>query len=108
MPPSKTARRSTPGGSSGAFITDPGVNRLIPLDEGRHAYVLHADGRMGRYAVDSEAFTAAVGALVTSLGAERVRRDLDARIAGPVPQWSAVVERLEGAGAFDPAGGTDA
>jgi hypothetical protein len=102
MPSSKTARRSSPTSTSGAFAVDPGVNRLIPLGGGDYAYVLHANGSTSHLAVESEAFAAAVTTLVAAVGAERVQRDFAERIAGPAPQWADVLARLDSAGVFAP------
>ena len=95
MASSKTARRSTPSGPAGKFQPDSGASRIMPLAGGTAAYVLNAsDGRLARFEVESDGFRHALTELASSIGTERVRRDLVAASAF-VPAWNDLAANLD-------------
>lgn len=98
MPPSKTARRSSPTGKPGVFQPSADVRRIVPLDRGRHAYVNTHEGKTVHMSTASDEFVA----LVASMDGEgRVTREL-AVLAERYPDfgWDRVAERVA---AFVPA-----
>lgn len=106
--PSKTARASTRAGQSGAAdavatALHSDINRIVPLDGGRFAYVLHpVTGKTLHLRTDSDAFDDTVAELAgLGLGA-RLRRELAGLAdAFPTAGWAAVLERLDAAGRLD-------
>ena len=94
MASSKTARKSTPTNQAGKFQPDAGASRIIPLNEGKHAYVFASNGKLKHVAVGSAEFMEALCAYATDLGKERVLRDI--RSANQ-PSWAEIPALLEAA-----------
>jgi hypothetical protein len=94
MASSKTARKSTPTNQAGKFQPDAGASRIIPLNEGKHAYVFASNGKLKHVAVGSAEFMEAICAYATDLGKERVLRDI--RSANQ-PSWAEIPALLEAA-----------
>ena len=79
VPLSKTARASKGKKKEEGFQASADMDRIIPLDNGRWAYVLDPrDGRTHHLRVGSDLWTSLVGEIVSDERfGERVRKQLD-------------------------------
>ncbi len=103
---SKTARasvRAGQAGSGGALSVLGEFKYLIPLNNGRHAYVRNiTNGRTERLATDSERFVAEIRSLSSAGHGAKVRAELSALAeAHPGHGWDTTEKRLVEAGVFD-------
>lgn len=89
---SKTARASMPQGPKGSFQISAEMARIVPLNQGRHAYVRDLEGRTHHLAVGSDGFLE----LCATLDADgRVTRELAALAAGnPTGSWAGALDAL--------------
>ncbi len=65
VPVSKTARASRGKKKEEGFIASGDVDRIIPLNNGQHAYVLTPDGRTHHVKVNSEKWNSLVIDLIS-------------------------------------------
>jgi hypothetical protein len=104
---SKTARASVRAGqSSGAALSVLGEYKyLIPLNNGRHAYVRNlVTGKTGHLRTDSDAFVEEIRALSAAGHGVKIRAELAALAqANPAHGWDETEKRLADAGVFEPA-----
>jgi len=103
---SKTARASVRAGQSsqgGALNVLGEFKYLIPLNQGKHAYVRNlTNGRTAHVATDSEAFVAEIRSLAEAGHGAKVRAELNALAAAhPSHGWDATEKRLVEAGVFE-------
>lgn len=78
VPMSKTARASKGKKKEEGFIASGDVDRIIPLNNGQHAYVLTTDGRTHHVKVYSEEWYSLTEALISDdKHGNRTRAQLD-------------------------------
>jgi hypothetical protein len=103
---SKTARASVRAGQAGAGAALSVLGEykyLIPLNNGKHAYVRNiTNGRTERLPTDSEGFVEEIRALSGAGHAAKIRAELAALAeAHPGHGWDATEKRLVDAGVFE-------
>lgn len=102
---SKTARASVRAGqgSGGALSVLGEYKYLIPLANGRFAYVRNlTNGKTLHLKTDSEAFVEEIRALSAAGHGTKIRAELEAlNSASPQDGWSATEKRLVDAGVFE-------
>lgn len=103
---SKTARasvRAGQAGQAGALSVLGEFKYLIPLNQGRHAYVRNlTNGRTRHLATDSEAFVEEIRVLAGAGHGVKVRAELAAlATAHPGHGWDTTQKRLVEAGVFE-------
>ncbi len=103
---SKTARASVRAGQSsagGALSVLGEFKYLIPLNNGKHAYVRNlTNGRTAHLATDSEAFVEEIRTLAAAGHGPKIRAELTALAAAhPSHGWDATEKRLVEAGVFE-------
>ncbi|MEV6632119.1 hypothetical protein AB0M54_15350 [Actinoplanes sp. NPDC051470] len=102
---SKTARASVRAGqgSGGALSVLGEYKYLIPLAEGRFAYVRNlTNGRTNHLRTDSDAFVEEIRGLVAAGHGAKVRTELSALDAAhPAHGWADTEKRLVDAGVFE-------
>ena len=103
---SKTARasvRAGQAGAGGALSVLGEFKYLIPLNNGRHAYVRNlTNGKVTRLRTDSEAFVEEIRTLAGAGHGPKIRAELSARAnAHPGHHWDETEKRLVDAGVFD-------
>ncbi len=104
---SKTARASVRAGQAGAAGGALSVlgefKYLIPLNNGRHAYVRNlTNGLTNHLRTDSEAFIEEIRTLAGAGHAAKIRAELQAlAAANPSHGWDATEKRLVDAGVFE-------
>lgn len=103
---SKTARasvRAGQAGSGGALSVLGEFKYLIPLNNGRHAYVRNiTNGRTSRLPTDSERFVEEIRTLSGAGHGAKIRAELAALAhAHPGHSWDTIEKRLVEAGVFD-------
>jgi hypothetical protein len=103
---SKTARASVRAGQAGAAGGALSVlgeyKYLIPLNNGKHAYVRNlTNGRTEHHKTDSDAFVEEIRVLAGAGHGAKIRAELQS-LDGSYPDhgWSAIEKRLEEAGAL--------
>lgn len=91
------AAKAIAASSGGATVKTTGEVRLIiPLNSGRHAYVIHG-GRTVHAATDSELFDARLAELAADGQRDRIRAELSTLSSQyPSHGWDRVLSRLEG------------
>ena len=108
---SKTARASVRAGQGQAATTGGALSvlgefkYLIPLNNGKHAYVRNlTTGRTNHLRTDSEAFIEEIRTLVAAGHGPKIRAEL-AMLAEAHPShgWDLTEKRLVEAGVFEPA-----
>jgi hypothetical protein len=103
---SKTARASVRAGQAGAAGGALSVlgefKYLIPLNNGRHAYVRNlTNGKTVHLRTDSDAFVEEIRVLAGAGHATKIRAELKAlATAHPKHGWDATEKRLDEAGVF--------
>lgn len=102
---SKTARasvRAGQAGAGGALSVLGEFKYLIPLNNGKHAYVRNlTNGRTSRLSTSSDAFIEEIRVLAGAGHGTKVRAELAALAAAhPAHQWDATEKRLVEAGVF--------
>ena len=103
---SKTARASVRAGQAGAAGGALSVlgefKYLIPLNNGKHAYVRNlTNGRTVHHKTDSEAFIEEIRVLAGAGHAAKIRAELQSLdSAHPDHGWGATEKRLADAGVF--------
>ncbi len=103
---SKTARASVRAGQAGAAGGALSVlgeyKYLIPLNNGRHAYVRNlTNGKTGHLRTDSDAFVEEIRVLAGAGHGAKIRAELQALAsAHPGHGWDATEKRLAEAGVF--------
>jgi hypothetical protein len=102
---SKTARasvRAGQAGAAGALSVLGEFKYLIPLNNGKNAYVRNlTNGRTVHHRTDSEAFVEEIRVLAAAGHATKIRAELGALAAAhPDHGWDATEKRLVEAGAF--------
>lgn len=90
----KNAKSGPKVRSTRAFEVSGDINRIVPLNEGKHAYVRTLDGRTCKVATDSEEFGFIVADLVAEGFAERIKAELAAL------GWTNQLARFERQGFF--------
>jgi hypothetical protein len=104
---SKTARASVRAGQAGAAGGALSVlgefKYLIPLNNGKHAYVRNlTNGKTNHLRTDSEAFIEEMRVLATAGHASKIRIELQSLAAArPGDGWDATEKRLVDAGVFE-------
>ena len=102
---SKTARASVRAGqgSGGALSVLGEYKYLIPLAEGRFAYVRNlTNGRTNHLKTDSDAFVEEIRGLTAAGHGAKVRTEIEAlKAANPEHGWADTEKRLVDAGAFE-------
>ena len=102
---SKTARASVRAGqgSGGALSVLGEYKYLIPLANGRFAYVRNlTNGKTAHLKTDSEAFVEEIRLLAAAGHGAKIRAELSALDeANPEHGWSATEKRLADAGVFE-------
>ena len=104
---SKTARASVRAGQAGAAGGALSVlgefKYLIPLNNGKHAYVRNlTNGRTNHLRTDSEAFIEEIRVLAGAGHAAKIRAELQSlAAANPSHGWDATEKRLVEAGVFE-------
>jgi hypothetical protein len=102
---SKTARasvRAGQAGASGALSVLGEFKYLIPLNQGKHAYVRNlTNGKTVHHRTDSDSFVEEIRVLAAAGHATKIRAELGAlAAANPDHGWDATEKRLVEAGAF--------
>ncbi len=102
---SKTARasvRAGQAGAAGALSVLGEYKYLIPLNNGRHAYVRNlTNGRTSHLPTDSDAFIEEIRVLAGAGHGAKIRAELGALAsANPGHGWDATEKRLADAGVF--------
>jgi hypothetical protein len=86
MSKAKTAQKQS---KDGKFVIDPTVERIISLNDGKHAYVLDTrEPKTHHLATDTDEFVT----LVKDLGVAETVRDLATR--HPDSEWPIVLDRF--------------
>jgi hypothetical protein len=102
---SKTARASVRAGQAGAGALSVlgEFKYLIPLNNGKHAYVRNlTNGKVVHLRTDSDAFVEEIRTLAAAGHAVKVRAELNALAsAHPGHGWDATEKRLVDAGVFE-------
>jgi hypothetical protein len=103
---SKTARasvRAGQAGAGGALSVLGEFKYVIPLNNGKHAYVRNlTNGKTGHLRTDSEAFIEEVRILATAGHGTKIRAELVALAAAhPGHGWADTEQRLVDAGIFE-------
>ncbi len=103
---SKTARASVRAGQSsagGALSVLGEFKYLIPLNNGKHAYVRNlTNGRTAHLATESEAFVEEIRTLAAAGHGPKIRAELTALAAAhPSHGWDTTEKRLVEAGVFE-------
>ena len=103
---SKTARasvRAGQAGQGGALSVLGEFKYLIPLNNGKHAYVRNlTNGRTSRLRTDSDAFIEEIRVLVGAGHGPKIRAELVSLAANhPRHNWDATEKRLVDAGVFE-------
>ena len=104
---SKTARASVRAGQAGAAGGAVSVlgeyKYLIPLNNGKHAYVRDlTDGRTRRLSTDSDVFVEQIRKLVGAGHGPKIRAELTGLASKhPTHGWDDTEKRLVDAGVFD-------
>lgn len=103
---SKTARasvRAGQAGQAGALSVLGEFKYLIPLNQGKHAYVRNlVTGKTAHVRTDSEAFVEEIRTLAGAGHATKIRAELNALAAEfPSHGWDATEKRLVEAGVFE-------
>jgi hypothetical protein len=102
---SKTARASVRAGagSGGALSVLGEYKYLIPLADGRFAYVRNlTNGRTNHLKTDSDAFVEEIRGLAAAGHGTKIRTELEALdAANPAHGWAATEKRLADAGVFE-------
>jgi hypothetical protein len=103
---SKTARasvRAGQAGQGGALSVLGEFKYLIPLNNGKHAYVRNlTTGKTLRLRTDSDAFVEEVRTLAGAGHGTKIRAELAALAAAyPAHQWDTTEKRLVEAGVFE-------
>jgi hypothetical protein len=102
---SKTARasvRAGQAGAAGALSVLGEFKYLIPLNNGKHAYVRNlTNGKTVHLRTDSDAFVEEIRVLAGAGHAAKIRAELQALAsAHPAHGWDATEKRLAEAGVF--------
>ncbi|WP_213455023.1 hypothetical protein [Rhizomonospora bruguierae] len=103
---SKTARasvRAGQAGASGALSVLGEFKYLIPLNNGKHAYVRNlTNGKVVHLRTDSDAFVEEIRTLAAAGHATKIRTELGTLAAAhPGHGWDATEKRLADAGVFE-------
>jgi hypothetical protein len=102
---SKTARASVRAGqgAGGALSVLGEFKYLIPLNNGKHAYVRNlTNGKTNHLRTDSEAFVEEIRTLAGAGHAVKIRAEINALAAAfPSDGWDATEKRLVEAGVFE-------
>ncbi len=102
---SKTARASVRAGqgAGGALSVLGEFKYLIPLNNGKHAYVRNlTNGKTMHLRTDSEAFVEEIRTLAGAGHAVKIRAEINALAAAhPGDGWDATEKRLVDAGVFE-------
>ncbi|MFC0533212.1 hypothetical protein [Phytohabitans kaempferiae] len=102
---SKTARASVRAGqgAGGALSVLGEFKYLIPLNNGKHAYVRNlTNGKTAHLRTDSEAFVEEIRTLAGAGHAVKIRAELSALAAAyPSDGWDTTEKRLVDAGVFE-------
>ena len=103
---SKTARasvRAGQAGQGGALSVLGEFKYLIPLNNGKHAYVRNLlSGKVSHLRTDSEAFIEEIRSLATAGHGAKIRAELNNLAAAhPSHGWDATEKRLVEAGVFE-------
>ena len=103
---SKTARasvRAGQAGAGGALSVLGEFKYVIPLNNGRHAYVRNlTNGKTSHLRTDSEAFVAEIRVLAAAGHGPKIRAELSAlATVHPGQGWDATEKRLVDAGVFE-------
>jgi len=104
---SKTARASVRAGQAstagGALSVLGEFKYLIPLNNGKHAYVRNiTNGKTSHLATGSEAFIEEIRVLVNAGHGPKIRAELQALAAAhPAHGWDSTEKRLVEAGVFE-------
>jgi hypothetical protein len=103
---SKTARasvRAGQAGAGGALSVLGEFKYLIPLNNGKHAYLRNlTNGKTVRLETDSEAFIEEIRTLTAAGHGNKIRAELaNLAAAHPGHGWDATEKRLVEAGVFD-------
>jgi hypothetical protein len=102
---SKTARASVRAGqgAGGALSVLGEFKYLIPLNNGKHAYVRNlTNGKTAHLRTDSEAFVEEIRVLAGAGHATKIRAEINALAAAhPSDGWDTTEKRLVDAGVFE-------
>jgi hypothetical protein len=103
---SKTARasvRAGQAGQGGALSVLGEFKYLIPLNNGKHAYVRNlTNGKTNHLKTDSEAFVEEIRVLTAAGHGAKIRAELASlSTAFPTHGWDATEKRLADAGVFE-------
>lgn len=103
---SKTARasvRAGQGGQGGALSVLGEFKYLIPLNNGKHAYVRNlTNGKTNHLRTDSDAFVEEIRVLAGAGHATKIRAEINALAATfPSHGWDTTEKRLVEAGVFE-------
>jgi hypothetical protein len=102
---SKTARASVRAGqgAGGALSVLGEFKYLIPLNNGKHAYVRNlTNGKTAHLRTDSEAFIEEIRTLAGAGHATKIRAEINALAAAhPSDGWDTTEKRLADAGIFE-------
>jgi hypothetical protein len=103
---SKTARasvRAGQAGQGGALSVLGEFKYLIPLNNGKHAYVRNlTNGKTAHLRTDSEAFIEEIRVLAGAGHATKIRAEINALAAAhPSDGWDTTEKRLADAGIFE-------